>query len=230
MSWRALLCSLHRFTVARRSLARSTRRTSRRSVSSGYVGRCRSGPLPSLPASHCRRRRWDRSLRRRRIMQRECAMIKDQPSSTADTIHPTRSSAGECVQPHYYREPIRKRRRWRRTSVGLGSTCGGPDSRGDGQMAGIHRCGVSQNSGSDWHLDDLLRFSTPSPPTVSQPLPQNPRAVTNELELKAWKPRDGHMLGPAPASPPARPRLWPRADAFTRYCRDSRGAVSLPPG
>ena len=43
-------------------------------------------------------------------MQRECAMIKDQPSSTADTIHPTRSSAGECVQPHY-REPIRKRRR-----------------------------------------------------------------------------------------------------------------------
>ena len=113
MSWRALLCSLHRFTVARRSLARSTRRTSRRSVSSGYVGRCRSGPLPSLPASHCRRRRrrWDRSLRRRRIMQRECAMIKDQPSSTADTIHPTRSSAGECVQPHYYREPIRKRRR-----------------------------------------------------------------------------------------------------------------------
>ena len=63
----------------------------RRSVSSGYVGRCRSRPLPSplrtvvvvgtvqsLP----------QFLARCRFMQRECAMINP-PRSAADTILPT---------------------------------------------------------------------------------------------------------------------------------------------
>ena len=136
MSWRAYgRCSSsspHRFTVARRSLAPSLRR----SVSSGYVGRCRSRPLPS---PHCRRRRrWDRSLThslaRCRFMQRECAMIK--PPSIHRRHDPSNSLLVRvCVQLHY-RKPIRKLWRWRRRSGGgLGSPLT-RDSGGCGQIVG----------------------------------------------------------------------------------------------
>ena len=175
MSWRRahgrstlLRCSSAPFTDLQlldgRSLARSPSPSLRRSVSSGYVGRCRSRPLPS---PHCRRRRrrrrWDRSLThslpRCRFMRRECAMINPPPpqtrsiqltppracvcsvcATTLSQTYPEALAVAAAVAAAAALDPLHARAIVAVTgkSVGGRTVC---DWDGG--------CGVSQNSGSD---------------------------------------------------------------------------------